>query len=76
MAAVTSKLTSKAQTTLPKPVREALSLHPGDQVTYEIGEGQVVMRKVPPLDIEYLRALETTLSEWSSEEDAEAYDDL
>ena len=76
MSVVTSKVTSRARTTLPKPVREALSLRPGDHVTYEIGEGQVVMRKGLLLDIECLRALDTTLNEWSSEEDAEAYDGL
>jgi antitoxin PrlF len=34
------------------------------------------LRKVEPLDIGYLRAVQTTLSEWESAEDAEAYDDL
>lgn len=71
-----SKLTSKSQTTIPREVREKLGLRPGDVLVYEIEEDAVRIRKRAPLDIEYLRALETTLEEWSSPEDAEAYDDL
>ena len=73
---ITSKLTSKAQTTLPKEVRQALSLRPGDHITYVVKGDMAELRKAPPLDLEYLRAVESTLSEWSSPEDAEAYDDL
>jgi AbrB family looped-hinge helix DNA binding protein len=72
----TSTITSKGQTTLPREVREALSLKPGDQVVYEIEAGAVMIRKLAPLDAAYMRALQTTLSEWNSPEDAEAYDDL
>jgi antitoxin PrlF len=32
----TSTLTSKGQTTVPKEVREALNLHGGDKLTWEI----------------------------------------
>jgi len=71
-----SRLTSKFQTTIPKRVREALNLEAGDNVTYEIAEGKVVLRKAPKLDAAYLRALQTTLSEWETPEDAAAYDDL
>lgn len=71
-----STVTSKGQTTLPRTVREALSLSPGDRVVYEIEGDAVVIRKLAPLDAAYLGALQTTLSEWSSPEDAEAYDDL
>ncbi|HZU90001.1 MAG TPA: type II toxin-antitoxin system PrlF family antitoxin [Stellaceae bacterium] len=34
---ITSKLTSKAQTTIPAPVRAALRLKAGDEVVYTIG---------------------------------------
>jgi len=73
---VISRLTSKSQTTVPKPVRDALDLHPGDAIRYEIDDGEVRIRKVPPADVAYLRALRTTLGEWDSVEDAAAYDDL
>ena len=36
---ITSKLTSKAQTTIPQPVRAALRLAEGDELAYEIGGG-------------------------------------
>ena len=42
---VTSKLTSKAQTTIPQPVREALRLRPGDELAYEIAGGRVILTK-------------------------------
>jgi AbrB family looped-hinge helix DNA binding protein len=71
-----SKLTAKGQTTIPREVRERLSLGPGDLLTYEIDDDAVRLRKVLPMDVAYLRAVQATLSEWESPEDAEAYDDL
>jgi antitoxin PrlF len=44
-----STLTSKGQTTVPKAVRVALSLKPGDQVRYVIGDGEVRMLKARPV---------------------------
>jgi len=45
-----SVLTSKGQVTLPKVVREALGVAPGDRVRYVIGDnGQVRMIAVRPL---------------------------
>lgn len=38
---IVSKLTSKAQTTIPQPVRAALGLEPGDEVVYEIVDERV-----------------------------------
>jgi antitoxin PrlF len=46
---ITSKLTSKAQTTVPQPVRAALGLKAGDLLWYELAEGQVILRKSPPI---------------------------
>ena len=40
---IQSRITSKAQTTIPAAVRKALGLREGDLVTYRIEEGQVVM---------------------------------
>jgi AbrB family looped-hinge helix DNA binding protein len=71
-----SKLTSKGQTTIPREVRDKLALKPGDLIAFEMQGDAVQIRKVEPLDIGYLRAVQTTLSEWESPEDAEAYDDL
>ena len=75
---VTGKLTSKNQITVPKEVRDALGAGPGDLLTWEIeaGGGPVRVRRAAPLDLDYLRALEATLGEWSSPEDDEAFRDL
>ncbi len=71
-----SKLTSKYQTTIPQEVRELLLLKKGDEVIFEIENGQVVLRKATALDLEYLSSVASTLSEWNSENDEEAYKDL
>lgn len=71
-----SRLTSKGQTTIPREVRQKLSLEPGDTIVYEIEDDSVRLRKQAPLDLSYLRAVQATLSEWESPEDAAAYDDL
>jgi AbrB family looped-hinge helix DNA binding protein len=72
----TSRITSKGQTTIPRAVRQKLSLRPGDVLVYELEEDEVRVRKQVPLDVTYLRAVQTTLSEWDSPEDAAAFDDL
>ena len=72
-----SKLTSKNQTTIPAPVREALDLSAGDKLTFEVMEnGAVILRKWAPIDFEFARAVESTLSEWGTDEDNEAYHEL
>jgi AbrB family looped-hinge helix DNA binding protein len=72
-----SKLTSKYQTTIPAPVREALGLSAGDLLAFEvIAGGSVVVRKWTPIDLEFAQAVEATLEEWASAEDEEAYRDL
>lgn len=45
-----SRITSKAQTTIPKAVREALDLREGDEVSYEIDGDRVVLRRYDPAD--------------------------
>ena len=72
-----SKLTSKYQATIPKEVRDLLHLNQGDGIGFEIEDGQVVLKKVSPLDMEWHRAIELTLApEWSSKNDDEAYESL
>jgi antitoxin PrlF len=68
---VESKLTSKAQTTIPAPVRAALSLREGDELLYEIDGGRVIVTKVKrkqdgedPF---------STFEEWNSKADRHAY---
>jgi antitoxin PrlF len=44
---VSSKLTSKGQVTVPKPVREALGLEPGDSLLFRIERGRALVSKTP-----------------------------
>jgi AbrB family looped-hinge helix DNA binding protein len=72
-----AKITAKGQTTIPREVREALKVAPGDLIAWEIeANGTAVVRRVQPLDREYLQALESSLEEWSGAADEEAYRDL
>jgi antitoxin PrlF len=70
---ITSKLTSKAQTTIPLPVRNALRLSEGDELLYQIEGDRVVLSRAERGAIDDPFA---TFSEWSSEADARAYGDL
>ena len=76
MTTSTSKLTKKYQATVPAEVRQFLGLQAGDSIAFEIDEGVVTVRKAQPVDTDYLRGVEATLSEWASPEDEEAYADL
>ena len=76
MSVLFSKITANAQTTVPKEVREALGVKPGDMLVYRISKGRITLARAQPLDRTYLKAVESTLSEWTSAEDAAAYDDL
>lgn len=71
-----AKLTSKYQATVPEKVRQALGLHKGDAIAFEIQKNKVTIRKATPLDLQFAKSLEGTLSEWNSEHDDEAYRDL
>ncbi len=70
---ITSKLTTKAQTTIPAPVRAALHLKPGDEIVYSIEGYRVLLTKADrgPIDNPF-----ATFDEWSSEADRQGYADL
>ena len=71
------KVTAKGQTTIPQEVRNALNVGPGHLLAWEVAaDGSASVRRVQPLDLEYLRAVEGTLSEWNSAEDEAAYREL
>lgn len=71
-----SRVSSKGQVTLPKKVREAIGVGPGDAVAYDVSKGVVTLRRVEPIDLAFHAAIESTLAEWGSKEDDEAYGDL
>ena len=71
---ITSKLTTKAQTTIPQPVRAALRLQPGDEIAYQIDEQRVILTRSN-------RSGKTddpfrTFGEWNSAADTKAYGNL
>ena len=71
---ITSKLTSKSQTTVPQSVRRALNLGPGDLLAYEISDGQVILTRA-------LAEANTDdpfggFDEWRGKEDQDAYTNL
>jgi antitoxin PrlF len=69
-----AKITAKGQTTIPRNVRAALQVAAGDLIAWSVGsDGTATVRRVQPLDIEYLRATQGTLSEWAGAADEEAY---
>ena len=68
---ITSKLTSKAQTTIPQAVRAALRLRDGDEIAYAIEAGRVILtraRSAHDVDDPFV-----AFSEWDSPADVEAY---
>jgi antitoxin PrlF len=68
---MTSKLISKARTTIPQPVRAALRLWEGDELVYEIQGDRVVLsraRSVQDGDVPF-----RAFSEWDSAADCRAY---
>ena len=70
MKPLTSRLTAKGQTTIPSEIRKSLELHEGDLLFYEIESDNVVrLRKLEKVDMEWSRAIESTLTEWRGPED-------
>jgi len=70
---ITSKVTSKAQTTIPQPVRTALRINPGDELVYVLDGERVIMSRSSSDVTEDPFA---TFSEWASDADKEAYGGL
>lgn len=71
---ITSKISSKAQTTIPQSVRVALGLQAGDSVGYAIESDRVILTRISARkegDDPFV-----TFSEWDSPEDMKAYRDL
>ena len=70
---IRSRITSKAQTTVPQAVRNALGLKAGDELAYEIRDGQVTLSKArTTVQDDPFAAFE----EWNSEADQRAYANL
>jgi antitoxin PrlF len=76
MSVLVSRISSKGQVTLPKKVRDRIGAKPGDTIVYEIRGGVVNLKRADPFDAAFHAALSTTLEEWASPEDDEAFHDL
>ena len=70
---ITSKLTSKAQTTIPLPIRTALHLKAGDEIAYDIKENQVILTRARTEEKDDPFAV---FGEWASEADKRSYGSL
>ena len=69
MGRFTSKISSKAQTVIPREVREKLGLRPGDTVVDRETESGVVIEKHEPVEFDPFE----TFTEWASPEDEAAF---
>ena len=76
MQTAISKLTKEYQATVPEAVRIRLDLKAGDTIAFEIDKEIIKLRKAQDIDMEFNCALISTLSEWNSQNDEEAYSDL
>jgi antitoxin PrlF len=74
MTMMLSKLTSKAQTVIPREIRARLDLKPGDVVRYRLTDAGVIIDKLPQMQNDE-DAL-ASFSEWASNADDEAYGGL
>jgi len=70
-----SRITSKAQTTIPRAVREALGIAPGDDLVWEIDGDRVILSRAPLGNDPFIGNL-AAFSEWASEADCKAFADL
>lgn len=71
---IESRISSKAQTTIPRSVRAALGLREGDSIAWRIdGDTVILSRATPhaPLDDPF-----TTFTEWGDEADRRGYADF
>jgi antitoxin PrlF len=74
---IVGRITAKSQTTVPKAVRSALGLKPGDALAYEIVAGRVEIKRMAPAqtDAHPFDNPFATFTEWADEADS-AYDQL
>jgi antitoxin PrlF len=70
MPTLTSRITAKGQTTVPRAVRERLRLRPGDSVAYVEEGGRIMLVKAGADAADDPFA---AFGEWASEADAKGY---
>lgn len=70
-----SRITSKAQTTIPRAVRDALGVGAGDTLAYDIKDGVVTLKRAASLNDTFENPF-ALFTEWADELDCEAFDNL
>jgi bifunctional DNA-binding transcriptional regulator/antitoxin component of YhaV-PrlF toxin-antitoxin module len=53
-----------------------MGLRAGDVIAFDVEGNEIRIRKASPVDLAFVQALETTLTEWTSEADEDAYREL
>jgi antitoxin PrlF len=69
---ITSRLITKARTTIPGSIRAALCLKQGDELVYQIDGNRVILSRAQQSNGHPFR----TFGEWSSQADNKAYSKL
>lgn len=70
---ILGRITAKAQTTIPRAVRIALGLAPGDEVVWEIEGDHVILSRAAAGADPYIGNLDS-FDEWASAADCAAFD--
>ena len=71
-----STLHAKGQVTVPQAILAALRLQPGDVLGWELENQSLRIRPVSSADLNHLRGVEASLSEWASAADEAAFSGL
>jgi antitoxin PrlF len=69
-----SRVTSKAQVTVPREIRSTLGLEPGDELVWTVEGGRVIVSRVSRSQDPFTNPF-AMFTEWADELDS-AYDDL
>lgn len=72
---IIGRITAKAQTTIPRAVRIALGLNPGDRVVYAIENGKAILTRFDDEEADGFVGNFSTFTEWADELDS-VYDNL
>jgi antitoxin PrlF len=74
---ITAKISSKAQTVLPKEVRRKLGVSPGDTIRFrDTDQGIVIEKLEPPPGDDACGDPFVAFAEWGTPEEDEAWKDL
>ena len=68
-----ARIGARGRTTIPKTIREAVGLHAGDLIAFEIESDRLLVHKVVSERGEYLHGLGDAMPEWLSPEDEHAW---